>query len=127
MTDYSFPNSEHLKSRKTIDYLFREGLSLKVFPMRFQFHISTPEEKEVGMNVGFVVSKRTRKNAVDRNAVKRQIRESFRLNREPLQLKLDATSLHLDMMIIFINPSESSYNHIDKAMKKAIKILCEKL
>ena len=122
-----FPNSEHLKSRKTIGELFQSGMSIKVFPLRFQFSIRKMEIDEEYMNIGFVVAKKHHKLAVNRNRIKRQIRESFRLNRKILHKKLIEKNLHLDMMIIFINPNISSYQHIDKTMIKGIQKLCEKL
>lgn len=125
MTDFSFPNSEHLKSRKTIAGLFSGGNSVKGFPIRFQYNIRPIEDSnDVNMNVGFVVTKRNFKKAVDRNRIKRQMKEVFRLNRTILNESLQAKNMHLDMMVIFINASPSSYQQIQKGMNKGIEKLC---
>lgn len=54
-------------------------------------------QEENGLKAGFSVSKRYFKKAVDRNRVKRLIRESYRLQKLPLRdlLAQSGTSMHL--------------------------------
>ena len=128
MKDYSFSNSEHLKSRKAIAGLFSDGQSVKGFPLRFQYNIRPIKaDDEVNMKVGFVVTKRNFKKAVDRNRIKRQMKEVFRLNRGVLNEELKNKNTHLDMMIIYVNASSSTYKNIEKGMKKGIEKLCSAL
>ena len=72
-----------LKSRKQIDLLFTEGKSLNVFPLRVSYQFTTSDEKS-SVQAGFTVSKRHFKKAVDRNRIKRLMREAYRLQKNDL-------------------------------------------
>ena len=85
-------------------------------------------EKNESIQVLMSVSKRHFKHAVDRNRVKRQLRETFRLNRQLLD---PAIENHADrtLVIAFIwmtnrlQPTE----RVDSCMKKLLTHLTEKL
>lgn len=82
---FGFPKSERLKSRKQIDALFSGGKSVSVFPVRAVYKFFSAEGPEV--KVGVSASKRSFKRAVDRNRIKRLLREAWRLQKEELMLK----------------------------------------
>jgi|TARA_B110000285_G_scaffold189047_1_gene215527 ribonuclease P protein component len=70
---------EKLKSRKLIEKLFIEGDSLKEYPLRLKYLKIRDENNSV--KVAFSVPKRNFKLAVDRNRIKRLLRESYRKNK----------------------------------------------
>lgn len=77
----TFRKSERLCSKKVIDALFAGGnKSFSAFPLRVVYM----ERPEPVSQVLVSVSKRHFKHAVDRNRVKRQIREAYRLNKDIL-------------------------------------------
>src|SRR5215203_264370 len=80
-----FGKVEKLKSRKVIEELFARGKSVHVFPIRisYKFLQIAPDEKTV-IQVGVSVSKRNFKKAVDRNRIKRLLREAYRLQKHQL-------------------------------------------
>lgn len=79
---YSFPKSEKLKSRKLIELLFQNGKMLKSFPIQMVFMAN--DFAEVACQAGFSVPKKRVKLAVNRNRIKRLMRESYRLNKHLL-------------------------------------------
>jgi ribonuclease P protein component len=80
---FTYPKSEKLKSKKTIDLLFSKGKSVSKFPLRLVY-VSLEEENDAKTTVGVSVSKKHFKHAVDRNYYKRILREAYRLNKHLL-------------------------------------------
>ena len=80
-TLHTFKKSERLCSKKALDRLFNENHhSFSAYPLRAVY---APDAEE-GVRILVSVSKRHFKRAVHRNHVKRQIRESYRLNKSLL-------------------------------------------
>ena len=77
---FAFPKREKLKSRKTLERLFAEGRSLTKFPLRMIF-LETTSPGQPPVQVAVTVPKRNFKRAVDRNRIKRLLRESYRQNK----------------------------------------------
>ena len=76
---YGFGKSERLCSGKLTDLLFREGnRSVGCFPVRLVW-MEVPSGESGVIQVLFSVPKRRFRHAVDRNRVKRQLREFYRL------------------------------------------------
>lgn len=76
------------------------------------------EESESPIQFTVSVSKRKFKRAVDRNRVKRQIREAYRLNKAPLFEKLEQSEKKYAWMVIFTGSELPDYQVVEKAMKK---------
>lgn len=84
---FTYPKTEKLKSRSTIDLLFSEGKSVAKYPLRLVYVPVT--DTAVPIQTGVSVSKKYFKKAVDRNYFKRVLRETYRLNRHLLTEKLE--------------------------------------
>lgn len=80
---FTYPKSEKLKSKKTIDLLFSKGKSVSKYPLRLVY-VALEEEIDAKTTVGVSVSKKHFKHAVDRNYYKRILREAYRLNKHLL-------------------------------------------
>ncbi len=78
---YTFRSDERLKSKKDMQELFERGSSFYIYPLKIRylhFPLSTPG---VMTKVVFMVSHKNFKRAVDRNLIKRRMREAYRLNK----------------------------------------------
>lgn len=80
MGTFSFPKSERLYKKKDIQELFDKGSSFYLYPFRVFQRQSTQDTNQVL----FSVSKKNFKKAVDRNLIKRRMREAYRLNKAAL-------------------------------------------
>ena len=81
--EFTYPKSEKLKRKNTIDLLFSQGKSVSKFPLRLVYvKVDLPETETIKMGVS--VSKKYFKKAVDRNYFKRVLRETYRLNKHLL-------------------------------------------
>ena len=81
---YTLGRDKALKSNKIIDLLFAQGKSVSKFPLRVVY-LPIEYEQDSPFLVGFSVPKRKFKRAVDRNRIKRLMREAFRLQQYDLK------------------------------------------
>ena len=118
---------ERLKHRKKIDELFSSGRSFAVYPIRTYWKIENAGTASLKFGVG--VSKRYFKKAVDRNRIKRLIREAYRTQKKDLSLLVDEKQINLDLFMIFTGkeiPSQQDLaiccrNVLDKLHQVLIK------
>ena len=86
--NFTYPKSEKLKSKNTIDQLFAEGKSVSKYPLRLVFVPITNQPSDA-VKMGVSVSKKYFKKAVDRNYYKRVLRETYRLNKHLILENID--------------------------------------
>ena len=110
-----FPRTERLKSRKSIDALFQKGkrFSLGEFRFIYQFRSAT------GIQVGVGASSKQFKRAVDRNRIKRLIRESYRLDQVRWKEALKQQQQGLDLFILFTGSSLPDYPTCQQQVQQA--------
>jgi ribonuclease P protein component len=78
---YTFNKEERLCSRKYLDLLFKNGSSFLLYPFRVSY-LSIQADANYPVQVVINVPKKRFKRAVDRNLLKRRIREVYRLNKQ---------------------------------------------
>ena len=110
---FSLGKREKLKSKKLISELYAEGKSIKAFPLKLVY-LKKSYESDFRAQVGVTVSKRNFKKAVDRNRIKRLMRESYRLEKQTLYSELKP---HYIFMISYLAREEWEYENIRMKMK----------
>ena len=117
---YSFSKEERLCSVKLIDKLFHSGSSFLLYPFRIIWLKETlPVETPVQVLIS--VPKKKFKRAVDRNLLKRRIREIYRLQKsEQLLPFLTEHSLTLIVGINYIGNEIGEYAFMEKKFNAAI-------
>ena len=110
---FTYPKSEKLKSKITIDLLFSKGKSVSKYPLRLVFvqsDFGIPEDSDQKLKMGVSVSKKYFKHAVDRNYFKRVLRETYRLNKYIL---IDNLDKKYAMMFFYQTKDRLSYEEIN--------------
>lgn len=117
---FTFPRSERLKSKKILERTFAEGEKLKAWPLVVR-RLKTELPEEVPCQVMVSVSKRLFKRAVDRNRIKRLLRENWRLQKKSLVDSWAADETQNAVVFIYMGKEMPTFEIIEKAMGVAIE------
>ncbi len=119
----SYPKKEKLKSKKLIEQLFAEGQSVSAFPLRLVY-LQTTFDDNVIAKTGVSVSKRNFKTAVDRNRIKRLLREAYRLNKA---VYFNNITTQYAFMILYIGKDKPSLTQVESKMKHLFEKFSSKI
>ena len=121
-----FGKAEKLKSRKQIDALYAGGRSLAVFPLRVKYRFLPGTANVVPIQAGVSVSKRAFKRAVDRNRIKRLLREAYRLQKADLLQTAATQQLQAHIFFMYTDKSLPAFDVIYRAMATCLQQLQQK-
>lgn len=123
---FSYQRKEKLKSRKLMDQLFAAGKSVSVFPVKAMFNeIDAAIDFPVKAGVG--VSSRNFKKAVDRNRIKRLLREAYRLNKQPLLDFATSNNKNIAVFFLFVDKTLPDFEMLQNKMPVLIDKLIKQL
>ncbi len=114
----SFTKQEKLKKSKLITQLFAEGKSINAFPIKL-IYLQIDHQSPYKIQAGVSASKRNFKKAVDRNRIKRILREVYRKNKY-LIYDSEHTKKHI-FMFIYQGKTEPDYHVLYEKMKKVLE------
>ncbi len=124
-TTFSFARSERLKSQKVIGELFKGGQnSFVAYPLRIVWKPMDAQwlaHPDAQVQVMISVPKRTFKTAVQRNRLKRQIREAYRLNKSALLEKINPEQFPIALMLMYVAKEALPFLEIEAGVKKMIR------
>lgn len=115
---YSYQRTEKLKSRKTLDEIFSVGKSFSVFPLKLFYLLPAADAKPVKAGVG--VSARNFPKAVDRNRIKRLLRETYRLQKTSLYNSLVQKQKSVAVFLLYTGKEMPDYQLLDEKMKTVL-------
>ena len=110
--------NERLKSRKQIELLFSEGKKFSITPFRVHYVINELTNPPLQFGVG--VSNKNFKRAVDRNRIKRLVREAYRLQKIALYQKVKEKKGQLNIFIIYTGKEIPEYREVFVQMNKIL-------
>ena len=125
---YTLAKAERLCSKKLIERLFSGGNnSFPAFPLRVVYMWISSEEGTTDVSMMVSVPKKRFKHAVDRNRVKRQVREAYRLNKHVLldSLKASNENRRLILAFIWLDNQLHSTSEINYKVKKLLNHIAE--
>jgi ribonuclease P protein component len=112
----TFRKDERLSGQKIIERLFSEGKSYSVFPFRIIWLKST-FECDFPARIMISVSKKRFKRAVDRNLIKRRIREAYRKNKPDIYAYLSHQQVQCAICLIYNAERILDYTEIEEKIK----------
>ncbi len=125
-TMFTLSKSERLNKRLVIDRLFAGGnKSLLAFPLRV---VCMPVEPDAqGASILISVPKKHIRHAVDRNRVKRQVREGYRKNKYTLLHALETKETGMALGFIWLSDKVYTSSEVEERVKNLLQRIVEKL
>lgn len=122
--DRKFPKKERLSSKKLIEELFEKGSSFYLHPFRMLYNKSD----ELAQNQDYprlliTVPKRNFKKAVDRNRIRRQIREAYRIHKKAIFSEIGPENIPTHMAILFTSKEKLSFKKLEEKLILILKRL----
>ncbi len=122
---FCFPKQERLCAKVRINSLFYQGKAFLSYPFSVRYLVC--KQENIPLSVLIVCPKRYQKKAVDRNYIKRCMREAWRLNNSNLKSLLKKNEFHLDVSLSYISKERRNYNEIEEQIKKILVCLEKKV
>lgn len=113
---HTFTKEERLCSKRLIESLFHSGFSFVLYPYRVVLQLVPHGDLPGPAQCILSVSKRRYKRAVDRNSLKRRMREAYRLQKGDLYTFLEEHSLNLLIAFQYVGKEQLPYASLEKRM-----------
>jgi len=124
MKQYGFSKQERICKRDDFHELLAKGHVIYCYPFRCVY--VWRDAASFSARVGVSVSRKRFKHAVDRNRVKRLVRENYRLEKHQLYQHHANCTQSLDILIIYTETKILSFSLLRKSFIKLINKLIKK-
>ena len=128
--NFTYQKKDKLKSRKQMQFLFSKGTAIAMHPIRLLYTI---EKEEAGifsnglLQAGVGAPSRQFRKAVQRNKVKRLLREGYRLEKPDFMNAMSFTNTRLNLFFLYVDVNVQSQQQIQATIKLLLQKLADKL
>ena len=130
---FTYKKTDKLKSRKQTQHLFSTGQAINVFPIRLIYTIEPIESTAANLSLTSVLQagvgapSRTFRKAVQRNRVKRLLREAYRLEKPNFISQAALDNKRVNLFLLYTDALVLTQVEIQGKLKEALSILVTKL
>ncbi len=127
---FTYQKKDKLKSRKQTQFLFSNGKAITMHPIRLIYNIENAESGifPTGLlQAGVGAPSRHFRKAVQRNRVKRLLREGYRLEKPDFMSAISLTNTRLNLFFLYVDVNVQSQQQIQTTMKLLLQKLADKL
>ena len=127
---FTYQKKDKLKSRKQMQFLFSKGTAIAMHPIRLLYTI---EKEEAGifsnglLQAGVGAPSRQFRKAVQRNKVKRLLREGYRLEKPNFTNSISITNTRLNLFFLYVDANVQTQQQIQATIKLLLQKLSDKL
>ena len=127
---FTYQKKDKLKSRKQMQFLFSKGTAITMHPIRLLYTI---EKEEAGifsnglLQAGVGAPSRQFRKAVQRNKVKRLLREGYRLEKPNFTNSISITNTRLNLFFLYVDANVQTQQQIQATIKLLLQKLADKL
>ena len=127
---FTYQKKDKLKSRKQMQFLFSKGTAINMHPIRLLYTI---EKEEAGifsnglLQAGVGAPSRQFRKAVQRNKVKRLLREGYRLEKPNFTNSINLTNTRLNLFFLYVDAHVQTQQEIQATIKLLLQKLADKL
>ena len=125
--EFTLGKEERLKSNLAIQELLKRGKAVSRFPLKIYWDFSPDPNQKYPVRAAITVPKRKFRRAVDRNLMKRRLKEAYRLNKYMLYDKLDQHQQKIQLIILLLSDEFIPYDQLEKKMREILRQLVNKL
>jgi len=130
---FTYQKTDKLKSRKQTQHLFSTGQAINVFPIRLIYTIEPIEAATSNgsftslLQAGVGAPSRTFRKAVQRNRVKRLLREAYRLEKPNFISQATLDNKRINLFFLYTDALVLTQVEIQGKVKEALALLVIKL
>ncbi len=121
----TFSKKEHLCGEIRISKLYAEGKAFIVYPIRVVYKITT-EKSKTPVTVLVSVPKKRFKHAVDRNRLKRLMREAYRLNKIEFNQIAENGNISIQIAFNYVADKMVDFDTMNSKIQIALKKISDK-
>ena len=125
--EFTLGKEERLKSNLSIQKLLKHGMVVSRFPLKLYWDFTPDPRQKYPVRAAISVPKRKFRRAVDRNLMKRRLREAYRLNKNMLYETLDQRQQKIQLIILLLSDEFIPYDQLERGTREILLQLVNKL